>query len=209
MMPFDLIIFDYDGVLIDSMEGVISAGQDYCRSIGHGCRLNKDMVASLNPMTYDQLARSIGLPSDLIEPFSEFIFKRLQQTDASMPFFPGVKSMLRQLTATTIAIISGNSRDVIAAKLATSALNKRISHIFGAYEPGNKADKIRQACDYVDADPARTCMIGDSVSDIRYAHEAGVQSIAVTWGWQSRDVLANEKPDHIVESVDELIALLI
>ena len=52
-------------------------------------------------------------------------------------------------------------------------------------------------------------MIGDSVSDIQYAKKAGVVSIAVTWGWQSRDVLANEKPDHIVESVDELTTLLI
>jgi phosphoglycolate phosphatase len=209
MKPFELTIFDYDGVLVDSMEGVISAGQDYCRSIGHGCMLNKEMVATLNPMTYDQLARSIGLSSDQIEPFSEFVFKRLQQTDASMPFFPGVKSMLRRLTFTNIAIISGNSREVIAAKLAATALDERVTRIFGAYEPGNKADKIRQVCAYVDADPAHTCMIGDSVSDIQYAKKAGVQSIAVTWGWQSRDVLANEKPDHIVESVDELTALLI
>ena len=208
-MPFELTIFDYDGVLVDSMEGVISAGQDYCRSIGHRCMLNKEMVATLNPMTYDQLARSIGLSSDQIEPFSEFVFKRLQQTDASMPFFPGVKSMLRRLTFTNIAIISGNSREVIAAKLAATALDERVTHIFGAYEPGNKADKIRQVCAYVDADPAHTCMIGDSVSDIQYAKKAGVQSIAVTWGWQSRDVLANEKPDHIVKSVDELTALLI
>ena len=209
MKPFDLTIFDYDGVLVDSMEGVISAGQDYCRSIGHRCRLNKALVAALHPMTYDQLARSIGLPSDQIEPFSEFVFKRLQQTDASMPFFPGVKSMLRSLTFTNIAIISGNSREVIAAKLAATALDERVTHIFGAYEPGNKADKIRQVCAYVDADPAHTCMIGDSISDIQYAKKAGVQSIAVTWGWQSRDVLANQKPDHIVESVDELTALLI
>jgi phosphoglycolate phosphatase len=209
MKPFELTIFDYDGVLVDSMEGVISAGQDYCRSIGHRCMLNKEMVTTLNPMTYDQLARSIGLSSDQIEPFSEFVFKRLQQTDASMPFFPGVKSMLRRLTFTNIAIISGNSREVIAAKLAATALDEHVTRIFGAYEPGNKADKIRQVCDYVDADPAHTCMIGDSVSDIQYAKKAGVQSIAVTWGWQSRDVLANEKPDHIVESVDELTALLI
>ena len=51
MKPFELTIFDYDGVLVDSMEGVISAGQDYCRSIGHGCMLNKALVATLNPMT--------------------------------------------------------------------------------------------------------------------------------------------------------------
>ncbi len=51
-------------------------------------------------------------------------------------------------------------------------------------------------------------MIGDSVSDIQYAQKAGVQSIAATWGWQSRDTLSRENPDYIVESVSELMALL-
>ena len=208
-MPFDLNIFDYDGVLVDSLNEVINAGQDYCRSIGHGCMLNKEIIASLEPMTYDQLARSIDLPSDLIEPFSEFVFKRLQQADASMPFFPGIKSLLYQLATANIAIVSGNSREVIATKLSTHVLDRYIACIFGAYEPGDKTDKINKACSHVNADPARTCMIGDSVSDIQYAKKAGVVSIAVTWGWQSRDVLANEKPDHIVESVDELTTLLI
>ncbi len=109
-MPFDLIIFDYDGVLVDSLEGVIDAGQDYCLSIGHGRTLTKEIVTTLKPMTYDQLAHSIGLPLDQIEPFSEFVFKRLQQADASIPFFPGIKSMLRNLSVTNIVIISGNSR---------------------------------------------------------------------------------------------------
>lgn len=207
-MPFDLIIFDYDGVLVDSLEGVINAGQDYCLSIGHGHTLTKEIVTTLKPMTYDQLARSMGLPFDQIEPFSEFVFKRLQQADASIPFFPGIKSMLRNLSVTNIVIISGNSREVIDAKLAVHALDNRVARIFGAYEPGDKAEKIRQACAHFDADPARTCMIGDSVSDIQYAQKAGVQSIAVTWGWQSRDTLSRENPDYIVESVSELAALL-
>jgi phosphoglycolate phosphatase-like HAD superfamily hydrolase len=51
-------------------------------------------------------------------------------------------------------------------------------------------------------------MIGDSVSDIRYARQAGVRSVAATWGWQNRDTLAREQPDFIVESVSELTALL-
>ena len=208
-MPFALNIFDYDGVLVDSLNEVISAGQDYCRSIGLGCRLNKKIIASLDPMTYDQLARSIDLPSDLIEPFSRFVFKRLQQADAAMPFFPGIKSLLCQLAPPNTAIVSGNSREVIATKLGAHGLDRHIAWIFGAYEPGDKTEKIIKACSHVDADPAHTCMIGDSMSDIRHAKKAGVLSIAVTWGWQSRDVLANEEPDHIVESVDELIALLI
>jgi HAD superfamily hydrolase (TIGR01549 family) len=207
-MPFDLIIFDYDGVLVDSLDEVISAGRDFCQSIGHERILNKEILTTLEPMTYGELARSIGLTTDQAESFSEFIFKRLQKTNTSIPFFPGIKSLLRQLACAHIAIISGNAREVIHAKLATHDLDRHVACIFGAYEPGDKAEKIGKACACFGAVPARTCMIGDSVSDIQYAKKAGVQSIAVTWGWQSRDVLAGEKPDYFVDSVSELTAML-
>ena len=48
----------------------------------------------------------------------------------------------------------------------------------------------------------------DSVSDIRYAKSAGVQSIAATWDWQSQDKLVKEEPDFIVHSVQELAAII-
>lgn len=207
-MPFDLALFDYDGVLVDSLDEVIKASRDVCRSMGHHCMLTREMVSTLEPMTYAQLARSIGLSPDRIEPFSEFVFNRLQQADAAMPFFPGIKTLLRQRAPDNTVIISGNARAVISAKLAAHALDKQVAAIFGAYEPGDKAEKIRRACTDFSAEPGRTCMIGDSVSDIRYAKKAGAQSIAVTWGWQSRDTLADQKPDYIVESVSELAALL-
>jgi phosphoglycolate phosphatase len=111
--------------------------------------------------------------------------------------------------ALDIAIVSGNTREVINAKLAAHKRDQYISCIFGAYEPGDKAEKICRACLYFGADPRHACIIGDSVSDIRYAKKAGVKSIAVTWGWQSRDLLIREKPDYIVESVGELTDLLI
>jgi phosphoglycolate phosphatase len=207
-MPFDLNIFDYDGVLVDSLDEVVRAGNAFCRSIGHECIVSKHMVTTLQPMTYDQLARSIGLPPDQREACAYFVFNRLQERGAATPLFPGVESLFHHLAARRIVIISGNSRDVISTKLAAHALDEQVAAIFGAHEPGDKADKIRRACADFNAKPGRTCMIGDSISDIQYAKNAGVQSIAVTWGWQSRATLAGQQPDHIVESVGELQALL-
>ncbi|HNH77176.1 MAG TPA: HAD hydrolase-like protein, partial [Anaerolineales bacterium] len=50
-------------------------------------------------------------------------------------------------------------------------------------------------------------MVGDSLSDIRAAKEAGIQSIAVAWGHQSLDRLLSGDPDHVVRSVQELLTL--
>jgi phosphoglycolate phosphatase-like HAD superfamily hydrolase len=51
-------------------------------------------------------------------------------------------------------------------------------------------------------------MVGDSASDIHAAKEAGVKSIAVTWGHQSAKTLLRANPDYLVHSPTELYELI-
>ena len=207
-MSFDLIIFDYDGVLVDSLSDAISAGGEFCRSVSYDPVPTKETIESLEIMTYPEIARSIGMPPEQAERFSSHIFERFQDIGSSMVFFPEIESLLHRIASKNIAIISGNARHVISAKLAAHGLSEKIPCIFGAHEPGDKAEKICTACNHYGVDVELSCMIGDSAGDIRYAKRAGVQSIAATWGWQQRDRLVKENPDFIVDSVHELAILL-
>ena len=207
-MPFSLIIFDYDGVLIDSMADVISVGGDFCRSISHDRGPTKETIGALDIMTYYELARSVGLSRRQAERFSSHVFDRFQAISPTMAFFSGIESLLQRIASKNIAIVSGNAKKVISAKLAAHGLAEKITCIFGALEPGDKTEKILKVCSHFGVDVGLSCMIGDSVSDIRYAKRAGVQSIAATWGWQSQDKLVKEQPDFIVNSVRELAGLI-
>lgn len=207
-MRFSLVIFDYDGVLIDSLDEALSAGQAYCRSISHDRMPTRETIASLGNMTYTELGRAVGLRPDRAEAFSLYIFERFQAISSSMAFFPGIEPLLHRLSSGNLAIVSGNSKRVISEKLAHHGLNGTTTRIYGALEPGNKAGKIRRACDHFGVEPGQSCMVGDSASDIRYARQAGVQSIAATWGWQSQGKLDEENPDFWVTSVRELSALI-
>ena len=51
-------------------------------------------------------------------------------------------------------------------------------------------------------------MIGDTRSDIRHGKAAGVRTVSVTWGYQKRHTLEQEKPDFVVDSPDELLHVL-
>jgi phosphoglycolate phosphatase len=207
-MPFSLIIFDYDGVLIDSLADAISAGQEFCRLISHDRVPTQETIGALEIMTYPEIARSVGLTPEQVKRFCAHVFERFETIGPSMEFFPGIQSLLHRIAARNIAIVSGNAKNVISAKLTAHGLAGKIGCILGGLEPGNKADKIRMVCNHFGVDAGRSCMVGDSVSDIRYAKRVGVHSIAATWGWQARDLLVREKPDFIVDSVRELAALL-
>jgi phosphoglycolate phosphatase len=207
-MSFSLIIFDYDGVLIDSLADAISAGREFCRAVSHDRMPTQESIGALEIMTYPAIARSVGLTPAQAEGFCSHVFQCFEAIGPAMKFFPEMESLLHRMAARNIAIVSGNSRNVISAKLAAHHLAENIPCILGALEPGDKGDKICKACRYFGIAAGRACMVGDSVSDIRYAKRAGVQSIAATWGWQSRDMLVRENPDFIVNSVRELAALL-
>ncbi len=205
---FELAIFDYDGVLVDSLEQALSVGCEYCRSVNHDRLPTEAIIGSLEKMTYFELARAIGLSEKGAERYSLYTFDRFGTMGFTMAFFPGIEKLLRNLATRNVAIVSGNAREVISAKLSVHSLKDSIPCILGALEPGDKTEKIGQACRFFGVAPGRACMIGDSSSDIRHARQAGVWSIAATWGWQSRATLVGKNPDFIVDSVGDLDALL-
>ena len=118
VMPFSLIIFDYDGVLIDSLGDAISVGGEFCRSISHDRLPTKEAIGALDIMTYYELARSVGLSPEQAERFSSHVFERFQAISPTMAFFPEIESLLHRIASKKIAIVSGNAKNVIAAKLA-------------------------------------------------------------------------------------------
>lgn len=207
-MSFSLIIFDYDGVLIDSLDDAVNVGQEFCQSVSHDRALNRETIKDLEDMTYYELARSLGFRHELVDKFALYVFERFQAIGPSMAFFPEIESLLHRIASKNIAIVSGNARDVIYAKLTAHGLGDKIDCIYGAHEAGNKAEKIRNACSHFGVTVEQACMVGDSISDIRYAKQAGVQSVAATWGWHSHAKLAKEEPDYIVNNVQELSGLI-
>ena len=140
-MTFELIIFDYDGVLIDSLSDAITVGEEFCRSVSHDRVPTKKIIGSLENVTYPEIGRSIGLPPDQIDKFCSHIFDRFQEIGPSMPFFPEIEPLLHRIAAKKIAIVSGNAKKVISAKLAAHKLSEKITCIYGGLEPGDKAEK--------------------------------------------------------------------
>jgi phosphoglycolate phosphatase-like HAD superfamily hydrolase len=73
--------------------------------------------------------------------------------------------------------------------------------------PGSKAEKILLAKSQFVAEAETVFMVGDSLSDVHAAREAGVKSIAVSWGHQSLGKLVGAAPDHVVCLPEELIEI--
>jgi phosphoglycolate phosphatase len=206
-----LIIFDFDGVLADTLDDLIQFGQEVCDELDVKHVVKKDDLSNLEIMSFATFGRACEVPENLIEKFVQSCLKRFADKKSPPAIFDGLSDIVRNLSINnTIAIITTNSSQNVNAFLVEHGLSECIHAIYGVDSPGSKAQKISIARERLSADPKHESvfMVGDSLSDIRAAKETGTTSIAVTWGHQSLEYLLSGEPDYVVNFPDELITII-
>jgi phosphoglycolate phosphatase-like HAD superfamily hydrolase len=106
-----------------------------------------------------------------------------------------------------LAVVTGNTEGNVRVFLEEHRLEGCVRAVYGVDMPGSKVEKIMMAKSQFAAEGEAVYMVGDSVSDIREAREAGVKSIAVSWGHQSVGRLVGAVPDHVVRLPEGLIEI--
>jgi phosphoglycolate phosphatase len=206
-----LIIFDFDGVLADTLDDLIQFGQEVCDELGTQHAVKREDLSNLEIMSFSSFGRACEVPEHLIDEFVQRCLKRFAEKKSPPAIFNGLSSIVRDFAVNNkLAVITTNSSQNVNAFLAEHGLSGCIHAVYGVDTPGSKAQKISMARDQFSAGPEREAvfMIGDSLSDIRAAKEASVTSIAVTWGHQSLEYLLAGDPDHVVDFPHELIAII-
>lgn len=204
-----LIIFDFDGVLADTLDDLVSIAQAVCEELGIDRIVTPADLDSLEIMSFVGFGRQLGIPPHMIDEFVNRCFERFVQGPRPIRIFEGMKQIVGQLAKNhTIAIVTGNTTQTVENFLDAHDLRKDVGTIFAVDQPGSKPEKILSAQRQLAGDGEQVYIVGDAVSDIRAAREASVKSIAVSWGHQSLIKLMGAKPDHLVHSPRELLELL-
>jgi phosphoglycolate phosphatase len=206
-----LIIFDFDGVLADTLNDLILFGQEVCDELGIKHVVNKDDLSNLEIMSFASFGRACEIPEHLVDEFVQRCLKRFAEKKSPPAIFNGVGNIVRNFAINnTIAIITTNSSQNVNAFLIEHGLDECIHAVYGIDIPGSKTQKISIARNQFSAGTKRESvfMVGDSLSDISAAKEASVTSIAVTWGHQSLEHLLRGDPDFVVRFPHDLIEVI-
>jgi len=206
-----LIIFDFDGVLADTLNDLIQFGQEVCDELGIKHVVNKDDLSNLESMSFASFGRACEVPEHLVDEFVQRCLKRFAEKKSPPAIFNGLSNIVRHFAINnTVAIITTNSSQNVNAFLIEHGLDECIHAVYGIDVSGSKAQKISIARNQFSADTKRESvfMVGDSLSDISAAKEASVTSIAVTWGHQSLEHLLRGNPDYVVRFPHDLIDVI-
>ena len=204
-----LILFDFDGVLADSIEDMIRFAQESCNELGISHQVILPDLSMLESMSFYHYGRNCEVPDNLLENFVELCINKFASKKSPPALFEGMTKVLQELSKNNnIAIVTGNTSQNVKSFLREYKLETIVSAIHGVDEPGSKAEKILRAKEKLSAGEEPVFMVGDSVSDIKSAKSAGVISIAVSWGHQDVNMLAAAKPDYFIDTPSELIGII-
>ncbi|MHB8770022.1 MAG: HAD family hydrolase [Syntrophales bacterium] len=201
-----LFLFDFDGVLVDSLDLYADAVTRILDHIGVPILKSKeDYLALFDGNFYESLtARGVDL-SQYHAAVGEVL--PAIDTDAMKPF-SGLIPVLAALAQDRIlAVVSSNGYRTIQTMLDRFGFAPYFREILGADFRFSKREKIAYALEKYGIPGECAFYIGDTVGDIREAKEAGVGSVAVTWGWHSRERLAAAGPDFLINTPQELLTL--
>ena len=204
-----LVLFDFDGVLADTLGDMLLFAQQVCDELGVNHIVTRDDLNSLETMSFAEYGRQCEVPEPLVDEFVRRCLKRFSEKESPPAIFSGLTQVVQELCReNTLAIVSGNTVQNVKAFLIEHGLDGCFQTIFGVDSPGNKFEKIEQAHRQLAEEGEPVFMVGDSLSDVRAAKDASAKSIAVGWGHQSAERLMSVEPDYLVRSPRELLKLL-
>lgn len=197
------LIFDYDGVIVDSFRLFMKYFLEACRiEKVEDIKTKKDFLEIFDGNMYESL-KHIGLSSEKICRIISIVKDNLLKTHHDMNLFPGMKDVLEILSRKNILIvITSNNSEVVRDFFKLKDIEV-FREIYGSEEGSSKVEKINKVKKKYNG--RYYYYIGDTTGDIIEGKQAGVSTVAVTWGWHSEYKLRKEKPAYLVHSPHELL----
>ncbi|MCB1055872.1 MAG: HAD-IA family hydrolase [Acidobacteria bacterium] len=208
--PYELLVFDWDGTLIDSIGSIVACTQTTLAELG------------LEPLPDLAIRQTIGLglketleallpdaSRELANQIRETYFHHWLTTYCHQPIlFPDVEPTLQRLAGEgyVMAVATGKSRRGLERDMARIGLREYFATTRTVDEAPSKPSPqmLLDVLDDLGMHARTTLMIGDTTHDLHMARAAGVAAVAVTGGSQTRQTLAEAEPLDLLGSVLDL-----
>lgn len=207
---FKLLVFDWDGTLIDSIERIVTSLQYASRELG-GVSLKSDKARRVIGLGLREAIEQLHPQFDEDESESYAACYRqhfLFDSKVPEPLFDGVEDMLQQLISDryTLAIATGKSR----TGLDRAIQNHKLDHYFTTTRCADESrskphpEMLNSILAELDTHAHDAVMIGDSEHDMLMAGNAGVDAIGISQGVEAAKSLLSYNPLACLDNIKDL-----
>ena len=210
-MRYELVIFDLDGTLLDTLDDLTRAVNHALERQGFPLRPSAEVRRMIGNGIANTMRRAIPEGSGeeasrlALADFKEYY---LSHVNVSTRPFDGIPTLLDAMrNAGILAAVNSNKVDSATRALCEAHLPGKLACILGEQSdlprkpaPDGALRIIRQ----LDADPGRTLYVGDGETDLQTAANAGIDCAWVSWGYRKMSELGELDVPHAFDSVQDL-----
>ena len=209
-------MFDLDGTLFDSSEGIKLCYRKGLEHFGITVEYDKELDKVIGPSLYDSYHRFFGLDGENVLTAVK-IYRDLYGREGiyRIKMYEGVELMLGSLKQSGFTLCLATSKPYVMAHkiLDFTGILPFFDVVCGANLDGSMSDKVELINECLKqsgfTELSHAYMVGDRSYDMIGAAKTGVHSVGVTYGFGTRDELCEAGAEFIADSPEEVTHLLL
>ncbi len=201
------VIFDFDGTLADTL---VTSVRIFEKLTKRPEAFSDEDIARFRGLTALKVVRELRIRPWRVPLLLVRGRKMMHREMEAIAVFEGIEDVLKRLQAEKIPIyiMSSNSPGNIRKLLKRVQLEGYFTRVYGDVGLFGKAKMLRSIVEENKLVPADTFYVGDEGRDVEAAKRVGLKSVAVTWGFNSAELLAAHHPHALANSREELAKVL-
>lgn len=204
------IIFDFDGTIADTLDAVVKIVNKHSEHFGYK-KVTKQDIPYLQGKKPKEILSYLGISIFKLPIWIKKIHSEINKEITNMVPTVNISPLLSELYNDErfhLGILTSNTQENVEQFLYKNDLDffdfiRTGKSVFGKSHLINKIIKQRKV------NKSEIFYVCDEVRDIEAARKSGIKSVAVIWGYNTKDALQKEDPDFLVNSPDELRDIII
>ncbi len=205
-MTNKVIVFDFDGTIADTYQAIVDITNNLSSEFGYQ-PLDEEELLLLKNLSSKEIVKRTEISLFKIPFLVKRVQKELGHQIAELSPINGMESVLLELKQRDyiLGIVTSNVKENVVTFLQKNDLEYLFDFIYSGINIFGKHRIINELVRKHNLNKTDVIYVGDETRDIRSARKSGIGIIAVGWGFNSQEILAEHKPDFLAVKPTELL----